>query len=630
MMLRNWKDTIGLLWLSWHAQQCLSTAPQKVNWSNQTFGPDGPWPAIQMTLGDGQQIATYPGGAIDRTYVITKAYCDNNNGTPCYAEKAGLYQRARASGAGSTFNESSTSSSFTDGLDMKVTHPWVSWFDDVQLTESAHTIDNIWLALVDDGVVKFPGDGDDDTYPLSVGCLSMGDQGKPTNAHENGTGTTIGAGLRKAGLTTSNFFGLHLGSAAAGAGPEPSMYFGGYDRSRVLGDILTARGEFGPVVLLDLSIDVVEGFSPFAFAFAGGARRAAGLLAENSTVGASLNVSVDPCAPYLALPRSSCDAVARWLPVAYDERLALYLWDTADPWYAKIVGSASALTFTFASGGGSDSSNSNSNVSISVPFSHLNLTLEAPLLVSDGDGDTQTTYFPCHPQSDSFSLGRAFLQDAFVAQDYYKYLDPPFGEFYMAQAPGPGIAAVAADPREISSVGIASSALDWAATWSGAWTALSQAEAWNATSGDGGNDGSQESGVVSGGAIAGIVVGCVAGIAILAAAAVFFFLRKKKKRLSQQQQSATQEMATAAAAAGVSPPGGNNYSYPDPSAASHTPGSGVYGGSGGTPNKSPAVSADQQQGRTPVSELQAAREPTELDSRSRDVVYHEIGTGYSR
>ncbi|KAI1414840.1 hypothetical protein F5Y13DRAFT_15623 [Hypoxylon sp. FL1857] len=78
--------------------------PIQAKWSNTSIGPDGPWPAIEMMMGGVQDIALYPGGAIDRTYVIVKGYCTTGN-TPCFASNAGLYNP----GAGGDYNASNFS-----------------------------------------------------------------------------------------------------------------------------------------------------------------------------------------------------------------------------------------------------------------------------------------------------------------------------------------------------------------------------------------------------------------------------------------------------------------------------------------------------------------------------------------
>jgi hypothetical protein len=68
-------------------------APFAAKWSDSTFGPDGPWPAVEVTLGVDQSIAVYPGREF-QTFLLTSDYCNGNNSCP--ATKARLYNKAQA------------------------------------------------------------------------------------------------------------------------------------------------------------------------------------------------------------------------------------------------------------------------------------------------------------------------------------------------------------------------------------------------------------------------------------------------------------------------------------------------------------------------------------------------------
>lgn len=108
------------------------------------------------------------------------------------------------------------------------------------------------------------------------------------------------------------------------------------------------------------------------------------------------------------MPQSTCDSIASYLPVTYDKDLGLYLWNTTASSFAQIVSLPHFLRLTFTSG--------SSTADIDVPFTLLNLTLDTPIV------STPTQYFPCSPYSPSdgstYHLGRAFLQAAFLAQNW--------------------------------------------------------------------------------------------------------------------------------------------------------------------------------------------------------------------
>jgi hypothetical protein len=146
-------------------------------------------------------------------------------------------------------------------------------------------------------------------------------------------------------------------------GPPPSLVFGGYDANRAYGDFIGMAYGIGPVDLLDITINVLAGFSPFEFKTTSGS-----LLPESSLkLGLPLSIGINPYAPYISLHEAACVAIAKNLPVMWEPTLGLYLWNTTSPYYDNIVNSASALSFAFKA-------SILGNVTISVPFRHLNLT----------------------------------------------------------------------------------------------------------------------------------------------------------------------------------------------------------------------------------------------------------------
>lgn len=129
--------------------------------------------------------------------------------------------------------------------------------------------------------------------------------------------------------------------------------------------------------LIDITIAVDHGESPFAY------RKRSGVLSEgNDSMLKSVAVAMNPAAPYLYLPNSSCAAITKDLPVSYNPKYGLCFWNVDDPRYTQIVTSPSYLGFTFRA-----PSLSAGNLTIKVPFQLLNLTLESPLIA------TRTQYF---------------------------------------------------------------------------------------------------------------------------------------------------------------------------------------------------------------------------------------------
>ncbi|KAK8131193.1 hypothetical protein PG984_007631 [Apiospora sp. TS-2023a] len=510
------------------AAWAVNTDPVEAQWSGKVYGPDGPWNAVEVLVSNDQKIALYPGGEW-ATVLIPDEYCTYNASDGCPATKAGLYDKHKA-------QEELTGSyggigykpppEYMKGLPIKSEDGLTSWVDYVDFQEGSGPIPNVSIALLNKVFASYPND---QLYPLSVGCLGLGGPGEVNQTFVTGTtAPNINASLVSGNLferhrTESNSFGMHIGSAGTPS-VKGALHFGGYDQNRVLGKILTSPdGYYKPLRLKDIAIKVVDGASPWSFGLTQD-----GLLAQgNASIGPQgISTMVDGCSPYLTLPRSTCDALAGHLPVTYDAGLGLYMWNTNDAKYSQIVSSASALEFTFLGSSNTDL------VPISVPFRHLNLTLDKPLV------QNPQPYFPCFTGSSNFTLGRAFLQDAFVGANWGTKT------WFMAQAPGPIVPEAkvvkfsSSDARSIDA-----SNNDWKESWSGYWTALTPAQASgssavappkdtanpNNTNNTNSKNTDENKSGLSTGAKAGIGVGAgVGGLALIAASA-FFFLRSRRQ-----------------------------------------------------------------------------------------------------
>ncbi|KAI0850628.1 acid protease [Daldinia vernicosa] len=489
------------------------TKPIAATWSSSTFGPDGPWPAIEVTMGSEQKISLYPGREF-QTFLLTSDYCNHNTTIPCYANQAGLYNDAQSQvdTTGSTGSiQYQSNPDYMQGVEV-LGDLTKSWVDSMEF--GGTTIENVSLSLLSESYMAYPNG---QWYPLTVGCLGIGAPATINQSFSNDYGPLINASLAPGYLWShntiaSNSFGMHIGSANPRM--SGSFYFGGYDQNRIVGDILTYSDDITKdITLRDISIKVIDGSSPWKFESLDGL-----LAADNSSItSGGVQVSVDGCSPYLSLPKSTCDAIAKNLPVTYNEDLGLYFWNTDEPKYTQIVNSASVLEFVFIG------DSNTKNVSISVPFRHLNLTLTAPLI------DKSTQYFPCYTgPAKIYTLGRAFLQDAFVGANWGTK------SWWLAQAPGPNIPAPSV-VELADSDSIKASSNDWKESWSGSWTALKPSDVESsatvspptATNAASQETASPAAGLSTGAKAAiGVCVG-VAGLALIAALA-FFFLRRRK------------------------------------------------------------------------------------------------------
>ncbi|KAL9048943.1 MAG: hypothetical protein Q9162_007472 [Coniocarpon cinnabarinum] len=391
-------------------------------------------------------------------------------------------------------------------------------FDDPS-NQSVAEAPNAVTYIANDFVINYPGGA---SYSLDIGAFSLFSPGgvdsyNLTNGSEIEVTTMIESTLR-AGWIGHPSFSLHLGSSSPVKIP-PSLVLGGYDPSHVLSDVVQIP--LYKAALLDIQIGISSGISPIAGITP--EKPASGLLAGNSTSRVSQNIELDGRLPYMYLPAVTCDAIAQKLPITYDAELALYIWNTSDPAYNDIVSSPTYLSFVFNEG------NSIANATIKVPFALLNLTLLPPLV------DAPTIYFPCRPTGaldlkplDSYWLGRAFMQQAFLGSDWLS------NRLWIGQAPGPNIPATSSD-LGILGVPLQTSKTRWEDTWEGHLVPLTTTPSYLSprvyTPANSSSDfSSAPSSGLSTGARAGIGVGAAVAALLIALGALLLFRHRRQRK----------------------------------------------------------------------------------------------------
>lgn len=500
--------------------------PRALAWSSKSYGPDGPWHAVTVEIGTPPQtIDLFPGG-FWQSNILSSSICASVTTQACSAPLAGLYDSSKSSTTSSLSETGSVdNSTFADKGVLSLYGSGKYVFDAMSIvTEDPPSaqvdFENFDMLVISEGSWTLPGGT---KYSIEVGNLALGApevNQSWTNGSQRFNSSLVPASLYLEGQVPSNSFGLHIGSTAMSI--PPSLYIGGYDQSRVLGEVTVQdfNMHYFPLDLLDIGLGAASGPSLFP------ATTASGLLARgNSSVGVSTQVIIDPVAPYLYLPSSTCNAIAQNLPVTYNSNLGLYFWDTSDARYQQIISSSSYLSFTFRL-----NSSITQNMTINVPFSLLNLTLTSPLVSSP------TQYFPCTPFDTGksyglYTLGKAFLQAAFLGVNWQ--LEGK-GSWFLAQAPGPNTPSQAV----VKTIGlndafITPSTNNWADTWRGTWPAETGTTPGNSSSVDGGSSGKASG--LSKAAIGGIAaVG--AGVGVIAISCVVIFWRRKASKAAVEEE----------------------------------------------------------------------------------------------
>lgn len=452
--------------------------------------------------------------------INTNRLCDDITDSTCLAAAAGLY------------NPDSSESSFQNYTNSTALFSDWEWRSEVAQTKtwsergtldiigmnvsgiSLTTLNNT-IAAMDAVSFNLPSG---DTYTAEVGHLALGAPGNGTFVYDSGvTGQTFPGVLAARGTIPSNSFGLHYGSASLNA--IGSLTWGGYDQSRVLGDVASYElhdvqyGQNNMILsLLDIQIGVETGDSPF------NGTSFTNLLQINSTYGFNGGqlTNINPILPYMYMDPATCAAIAQHLPVTPQDTTGLYIWNTTSPLYSSIINSPSYLAFVFATSGPS-------NITIKIPFQLLNLTLDAPV------ASPPTQYFPCKPFhatdfSNHYFFGKAFLQAAFLGMNWEQ------SRFFLAQAPGPAPAAPNLQSIESGDTTIHSDPIaSFAQSWKKNWTPI-EASTGNSSQASASAPGPAAPGEfgLSAGAKAGIAVGTILGVFVLTALVVLLCLRRRR------------------------------------------------------------------------------------------------------
>ena len=484
------------------------------------FGSDGPWQAAVVRVGpeDSKQDRGpfYPCGS-GVTYVLSPSSNGTYSKDDSPTAKDPQISAGRADdGLASIFQNSSSSGPLVYDL--------VRFNDEFPNAVSVNTT----LFQADNWTIPLPSGAN---YTPSVGILGLGPSESAQSGREQGPSSMLSQ-LKSSDTIASESFGLHIGSAFLNQ--SGSLIFGGYDISRALGPVGVLQLDLGlpDAFLLDISIGVEEGGSPFNQStinnlFQGHPVEspASDLERDRGAPAGSIIMMANPAVPYIYLPPGSCEAIAAWLPVSWKSDIEYFVWNTEDPLFERIVKSPSYLAFTF-------SDSTATNFTIKVPFPLLNLTLEAPIV------EMAIQYFPCKPIPGSetygfWEVGRAFLQAAFVGVNYEQNVG------FMAQAPDPDMDQSVTKTLQPGDKIFDTNPIDsFAKSWRNHWTVLpDSSDSGGSTVGTINSSTSQPFGLPAG-AIAGIVIGVVALIAIIAGA--FLWYRRKRKSVEPQVQEQAQ------------------------------------------------------------------------------------------
>ncbi|RMY70629.1 hypothetical protein D0863_05660 [Hortaea werneckii] len=527
---------LALLLVCGSAQVPQSPSPCPIVFTNDSsVGPDGPWWYILQGVDWPPKPMKMIPTQAEISMIVNKSACDLHDNCPASDDlweptsdswriNNGSEKASADVGASAAGPEASELLGLEGSGQYIMNRMTIYRGADANGKTQVNNLDKSAIILSNNYSITYPGGA---SYTLSTGFFSLSSlRENITWTAQNGTQITAMKILPRAyhnGFIPSESYSLHVGSVFPNI--TGSLILGGYDKSRCLSEPIVTQGD--SFMLTDIGLNVSSGDSVFKGLPSGTQN---GLLRSSDSNTTAMSIGVGSGFPYLYLPRSTCDAIAEYLPVTYNENFDLYFWNTDDEAFEQIVTSPHHLTFTF-------NDNNLAPQTIKVPFALLNLTLDQPLT------DSPTPYFPCRPTKVVEGgieprLGRAFLQAAFMAKKG--------NTKFLAQAPGPAfdgesVETIFPDTDDLEPTDGAAS---WEDTWKGHLKDVTSKAGSNDTEVGGTSDPqsseSSDNGI-SGGAIAGIVVGVIVGVALVLGFILWQVRRRKKSHSTDEQQQQQQQ-----------------------------------------------------------------------------------------
>ncbi|KAL2072917.1 hypothetical protein VTL71DRAFT_10241 [Oculimacula yallundae] len=432
-------------------------------------GDDGWWSTFQIQVGTpGQTVRLLPGtsaSAGSTIWVVISEGCVDVNPTlaNCADERGYLFQ--------SNLSTSWSTQGLQNGVDGAVYA--LNTYEESFLGRSgngSYGFDTINLGIPGAGLPTLQKQVIAGIWTNDYFLGNLGLSPVPFNfTNLNDPKTSMLSSLYNQSLIPSRSWAYTAGAHYKNPPVFGSLTLGGYDATRLRPNNLNFA--FGA----DFSRDLLVSLRSITYDTAG----------SSPLLASSIDMFIDSLVSEIWLPESVCEAFAQQFNLTWNEQGQLYLVSARA--HAALVNQNPTFTFKIGQAGGAGET-----TDIVLPYSAFDLNLTAPIVGSDA------RYFPLKRAQNAtqYTLGRTFLQEAYVIADYERH------NFSVSQALFP--------PTSLAASLVAIQHPE-----SNAGTEIT-------------TDPNPQNGGLPTGAIVGIVVGVVAILAIAIIAALLW--RKKKKR----------------------------------------------------------------------------------------------------
>ncbi|KAF2806460.1 acid protease [Mytilinidion resinicola] len=430
-------------------------APVVASVSQYWEGNDGPWSSFAIQVGKtAQNVRVFPSTASTSTLVVINVGCPEDAPSNCKDARGGLFNK----------NNSLTwvpNSIFDVGIEENL---GFNVFGDFGFDTVTLGWQGSGGPTVEHSIVAGLGD----TTMTWLGVLGLNP--RPTNfsTFVNNPQVSLVQSLKNQEAIPSVSWAYTAGAQYRLDKIYGSLIFGGYDTSRFTPSTLTFP------FYEDISRNLVVGVQKISSS-------------GTSLLETGVFAFIDSTLPYFYLPTSACSAFETAFGLTWNSTSELYLVNSTQ--HASLLKQNANITFTLGT-----TTSGGETVDIVLPYAAFDLNISWPHV------EETTRYFPLKRATNDtqYTLGRAFLQEAYLIADYERF------NFSVHPCKW--------EPNAKSSIVAIRSVNDTTENPSNTTTPT-------------GNKGGSHSSSLGGGTIAGIVIGAITGAAILGAG--WYLMRRR-------------------------------------------------------------------------------------------------------
>ncbi|KAF3928706.1 hypothetical protein AA313_de0204345 [Arthrobotrys entomopaga] len=474
--------------------------------SQSWYGPDGSWSAVTFRVGNPpQQVNLIPTTTTNDLWTVSPIGCDSETWTQsketlpksCTNIRGGVFDTSKSS----TWSNITSALGFSDQrfFDMGLNVTVLYGMDSVRIGNGDS------LILENHLIANY---GDPSQFMTGIVGLSV-----PNVTFDQKT-------TYKALLTTlydekkipSQSWGFTAGAHYREKSIPCSVVLGGYDLDRFV------------------MHDRVFTLTPDLYATAGLMSITANSTTSPNTTLLSdpIQVYIDSTTPYYYFPSSVCDSFAKLFNLTYDSDTELYFYES-DAAYQSAKNADYMLSFTLKN----NTDGSGDGVVLYLPFVSFDLSHT----FYSNSSTASRPYFPIKrgASEDTYTLGRAFLQETYIIVDYYRVTFSVHQAWFNGNTGAYQNVVTITDPATDNTTAVTtggtSAATSLAPGQSGSIPQQPGHETDIPVGGNGGGDGGGGShmGAIIGGSVAGGII-----LLILVGLAIVFCMRRRKSRKAQR------------------------------------------------------------------------------------------------